>query len=160
MSEEFVNINMRKSDYDFLMDLSNEIKKQDNRSTGAPYYYVVKCVNEVQAPEGNGLYTKYVDMQSGDYQTYDSREECKNQLIKDGWFEDEAEKTAENLERHEFAEAFTEKNIFLTERGYKEHLDLNGHNYRHHKKFYSYVKHAFRNPEVKTLLEIIGRFSK
>ena len=159
MSEELVNINMRKSDYDFLTSLADEIRRQDNRATGAPYYYVVKCMNEVQAPEGNGLYTKYVDMQSGDYQIYDSREECKKELMRDGGFEDDADKTANALERHEFTEAFTEENIFLTERGYNEHMELNGHNYRHHKKFYSYVKHAFRNPEIKTLLEIIGRFS-
>jgi len=159
MSEELININMRKSDFDFITDLANEIKNQDNRSTALPYYYVVKCVNDVPAPEGNGQFTKYVDMESGDYQTYDSREECKEQLIKDGCFEDEAEATAKKLERLEFAESFQEENIFLTERGFNQHMELNGHNYRHHKKYYSYVKHAFRNPEIKRLLEIVGRFS-
>ena len=158
MQEELVNIKMRKSDYDFLVDLSKEIKSQDNRITASPYYYVVKCMNEHPTADGCGEIKKVVD-EENDYRLFDSREEAKEMWAKEGYYdEDELEEMANKLREYDFKEQFTEENIFFTEHGYNQHMELNSHNYRHNKKFYSYVKHAFRNPEIKKLLEVILRF--
>lgn len=40
--------------YDFLMNLSKEIKTQDNRATRMPYFYQVQEDREVGVPDGCG----------------------------------------------------------------------------------------------------------
>ncbi len=50
----------------------------------------------------------------------------------------------------------TDENVFFTFKDYEEHIRLNSHNYQ---KVHSYVKHAFRNPEMKSLLEAIMAFA-
>ena len=47
-------------------------------------------------------------------------------------------------------------NVFFTEKGYKEHMELNAHNYHSSdRKADSYVMHAFRNPEITGLLKAV-----
>ncbi|GAG48516.1 unnamed protein product [marine sediment metagenome] len=47
-----------------------------------------------------------------------------------------------------------EDNIFFTEKGYKDHVESNGHNL---KNYCSFVKHAFRNPELVNLFANLGK---
>jgi len=47
---------------------------------------------------------------------------------------------------------------FFTHKGLAEHLELNGHNYNSETR--SYIKHAFRNPEIRRVHEIISATPK
>lgn len=67
-----------------------------------------------------------------------------------------AERRWEDLEELEEEKYDEEDNVFLTEEGFKEHVRLNGHNLGRHGEYYSYVKHAFRNPEMENLLLAIA----
>lgn len=144
----------------FMTELAREIKSQDNRATGSPYFYVVQSKDEMVAPDGYG---------DGDTKYYCSdRNEAHT---KEKWAEIIAEEN-EEAERPididtfiiEECQAFgthyieREENVFLTEKGFDEHMRQNGHNYRHLKETHSYVKHAFRNPEMVGLLNAIMAF--
>lgn len=67
-----------------------------------------------------------------------------------------AEERWEELKEFEEEKYDEEDNVFLTEEGYKEHVRLNGHNLGRKGEYCSYVKHAFRNPEMENLLLAIA----
>jgi hypothetical protein len=48
---------------------------------------------------------------------------------------------------------YVDKAWFFTEEGAAQHLELNSHNYR---KPRTYVKHCWRSPEIKSLLEAVA----
>lgn len=180
MTDETELVTMRKEDVEFLRDLAREIKTQDNRATADPYFYVVRTIEHLPAPDGYGERTVWVDF-SDDPRVYLSKEEFYDDYRHDNYpiseleeakteeeksaiiqkFEAEREEAWESLEEQEEHDVIREANVFFTQRAYEEHMRLNGHNYHwRDEKPYSYVKHAFRNPEIKRLLEIIGRFSE
>ena len=146
----------------FMQGLANEIKSQDNRATRQPYFYVVQSKEEIPAPVGYG---------DGDEKYYCSKYEEAH--TKDEWIKTLKERDEEN-ETHTDVDTFideectafgthlitVEDNIFLTEKGYNQHMELNGHNYRHFKETYSYVKYAGRNPEMENLLKAIMSFNE
>src|SRR5690606_37299025 len=129
------------------------IETQDNRATGMPYYYVVKGHRQYAAPEGMGDRTVYVDWQD-DPSSYYSREEFVKSMKELGYSDEEIERRWEKISTYGEYDVPVEENVFLTEKGFRQHMELNGHNYRHFKEpVYSYVKHAFRNPEMASLIK-------
>ena len=152
-----VAIEISKESFEFMKSLANEIKNQDNRYTAQPYYYVVRCVDNVLTKDGFGDIIRYVDMKD-DYLEFKNKEEARERFIEYGLEGDELEKAVEDLEECNYTERYSDENFFLTERGYNQHIKLNGHNYRHHKDFYSYVRHAARNPEIESLLKAVMEF--
>jgi hypothetical protein len=150
----------------FMRDLAREIEMQDNRATASPYFYVVQSKDTMIAPDGYG---------DGDTQYYCSdRSEAHTkeqwaEIIAEENKEEEGEEGFNPVDLEDFLDdecrAFgthyydREENVFLTEKGYKQHMELNAHNYRYYKETYSYVKFAFRNPEMEGLLKAIKAFS-
>ena len=137
----------------FLQGLSREMKSQDNRATHNPYF-VVKTTKRVigMIPE-NSDDTIWIDMYSGDYTEYATKEEGIKDLKDSGHGVIDAEDFLEEFGVMEVEESM---NFFLTERGYNQHMELNGHNYRYStKKAYSYVDCAHRNPEYEGLVAAI-----
>ena len=143
---------------EFMMALAKEIKEQDNRATASPYYYIVQGKREVIAPAGYG---------DADYVYYNP--EWGEAYSKEGWEKIlENEEGEEPVDIEEFiskkCEEFglhlvdVEENVFLTFKGYEQHMGLNKHNYRHLKDVHSYVKYAGRNPEMEMLLKSIRAF--
>ncbi len=51
-----------------------------------------------------------------------------------------------------------EDNVFFTFEGYQEHVRQNKHNMGRGEGFHSYVKHAYRNPEMESLWKAIQEF--
>ena len=141
--------------YLFLKELSHELKTQDNRATDKPFFVVLE--NEKlfgMSPE----YTDnevYVDM--GDCNlTYDTKEEALLAIKNNDPHvtEEEAEKYFdENITRTGYQQIKQKHNFFLTEKGYKEHMLQNKHNYN--SDACSYVECAFRNPEYDGLIKAI-----
>jgi len=70
--------------------------------------------------------------------------------------QNDAEEAFEDLEEFEEEEYYDEDNVFFTQEAYEEHVRLNGHNLGRRGEYHSYVKHAFRNPEMQKLFEAIA----
>lgn len=137
---------------EFISNFVNQIETQDNRSTASPYYYVVRCVKLLTAADSRGCAYQYYDSDACESFTEEQlRQHCDENDIEDV----EAYIESESLEKIEVQEVDEYVNVFFTYDGYKKHIKLNGHNYRHCEKFDSYVMHAFRNPEIEGLLKSI-----
>ena len=157
----------------FLKELANEIKGQDNRATAAPYFYVIQGLREYAAADGCGDETGYYDPDVCASYTEDEMQERYEEWLYEQVDEDEEPTKADRLLHtfQEYLNAFdiqtydigyheVEENVFLTEKGVRQHMDLNRHNYRHYNKLTEkgYVKHAFRNPEMEKLMKAIMVF--
>lgn len=137
-----------------FQELQERIDKNDNRGTAKPYLLLLQEKEKYVAhPEYNhNTETVWVERRSGDYTSFKSEKECL-EWVKN-WYEDpfyEPEED-EDYEIHEMGHHWKTVNVFLTDKGYEEHLDQNRHNLR---DFRSYGIHAFRNPEIKKMFEAI-----
>jgi hypothetical protein len=164
----------------FLQTTAKNLAGQNNRATAQPYYYVVRTWKKLVLPPGHGdKEIRYDHELSEEFETFEAFFAFmkKEQLIEpvrwdEVWTkgpdedpEDVAVYDMEALQKQwEEMEEFSTKliseyhNVFLTEAGYKEHMRLNGHNYRHsEEEASSYVMHAFRNPEMASLINLIKR---
>jgi len=180
---------------EFLSQLVDKIKAQDNRCTAKPYFYVVRTKRWRLCKEGYGsgdTRTGWVD-HSGDPDVYYSKEEFVKSYLERHDYElsppepldqfeladpqcvgtynlecakyaeeveklkNDAEDAFEELEEFEEEEYYTEDNVFFTQEAYEEHVRLNGHNLgKRGVDYHSYVKHAFRNPEMEKLFTAIA----
>jgi hypothetical protein len=149
--------------YEFIKDFMNKVNTQDNRITASPYFYVIKSPKwRVAHDDFYAGETKrvWIDMSGEDeYQEYSDTEEFIQYCLKNKMMEQkEAEEYAEeHLKEFTMEQYTTEDNVFFTEDGYKKHVELNGHNLNN--DHYSYVKHAFRNPELRGLFKALGEVS-
>lgn len=139
----------------FLTELSGKIKAQNNRATATPYFYVIHTEKwRVAHDDYHHGDTKqvWVDVKSGEGTHYDSKEEAIFDLMEKGHSREEVVNTLEEFTLEKYIE---EENVFLTQEAYEDHVRLNGHNLCRGGEYYSYVKHAFRNPEMTGLLNAI-----
>lgn len=151
--EEKVSVEISKSSLEFLKDLMSKVNTQDNRSTASPYYYVVRGVKKLTAADDRGCGFEYFDSDACESFTEDQlKQYCEENDI-------DFEEHKERCEKFNVQEVDEYVNVFFTYDGYKKHIELNGHNYRHFERFDSYVMHAFRNPEISQLMEVLGEIS-
>lgn len=154
--------------YDFLMNLSNEIKTQDNRCTAMPYFFQVREKKEVAAHEGSGTEVLY----SSEYEVELRTEQNKRQWIKEHfdyfdesmWYEELKEIDIVNewtldaalmdldFNRFYVDEDYEYSNVFFTSKACDEYIKLNRHNL---KSPDNYLKHAFRNREMEMIFKFI-----
>ena len=135
----------------FLSELVDRLNKQDNRGTADPYYFTVRKFVDVGVPEGCGEKTSYYDHHSCENYTEEEAKQCAIELEMD--FDDYV---SERCTKYDTREEETYENFFLTLEGYNEHVKQNGHNIsRECNRYDSYVKHAYRNPEISNLLKVI-----
>ena len=146
----------------FLSELIDKINTQNNRGTAFPYFYVVHTERwRVAHDEYYSGETKqvWVDTGDGEPREWNTPKEFMVDLVKhQGLTAKEARKYAEDHLREFTMEKYIdEDNVFFTEEGYKEHERQNSHNMgkRGH-DYYSYVKHAWRNPEIAGLLKAVA----
>lgn len=146
---------------EFLRGLIKRMNEQDNRGTATPYFYVVRrerwrlAHDEFQSGETRRIWVDF----DGDPKTFRSKEEfvkwAKDNY--DGEPETDVDSKWRKLSEFKEEKYFEDENVFFTEDAYKEHERLNGHNLqRGCSDYYSYVKHAFRNPELVKMFEAIG----
>jgi len=147
---------------EFMRDLAREISEQDNRATRSPYYYVVMASEEHAAADGCGDEVGYYDEDVCESFSSEDVERQYDQEREDG--DVDPEETfqewvdSRNFRTYDIGYHDREENVFLTFRGYKKHMKMNGHNYGHLKKVRSYVKYCHRNPEMEGLLKAIMAF--
>ena len=137
-------------------NLRDRILKNDSRFTALPYLLLLQEKREYVTKEGYGHDTKvvYVENISGDYCSFESKEDLLNWL-NEGLEEDELYLKlidGEHYEKHTVGYYWETINVFLTDEGYQEHLNQNKHNLRNYRTF---GIHAFRNPEIEQIYKII-----
>lgn len=133
-------------------ELKERISKNDNRCTASPYLLLLREKTEVVVHEDfyyNGQ--KWVEHLTGDYLTNEKREALVSDLLEYGYDKSEIEKKG-SIEEYFYREVNETRNVFLTDEGYKDHLEANGHNLGKHDTF---GVHAFRNKEIASLLNLI-----
>ena len=134
---------------EFIKNFCHELKIQDCRGTASPYFYVVKCEKDEVRPVGHGCAEAWRHPEICETFTEEELiEYCEENHI-------DPEEFKEQCYNFDLDKGYVDENVFFTERGYDEHIKLNGHNYRHYNKFYSYIKYANRNPEIENLLNAI-----
>ena len=150
--------------YDFLMNLSEEIKTQDNRATATPYYFQVQEDHEIAVPEGCGAEVWVMDGEVCLRTEEDIREavfEWKEWDLENLNHQKKYEQLTsfdvdeileENYRKVNIDISHTYSNCFLTYKAYEEHLRRNKHNLKNPK---SYLFHAFRNPEMEMIFKFI-----
>ena len=144
--------------YQFLKDLVSEIDNQDNRATASPYYYVIQERKERIAPRGN-VGDKTLYWHDGEYM---DAEEWADALDFDteaeflAWWEEEYP-YEEPLEIEYYRGEPEVSNVFFTEKACEKHIKANHYHFIEPR---SYVKHAWRNPEMEQLFEAIREIVK
>lgn len=165
METEMVNVKLSRETVAFMKELAQRINAQDNRATAKPYFFVItkerwRVAHEDYANEQTKRV--WVDTSGEDeYHEWSSKSECIENLVNDGMRRDEAEDLVEERLTEFTMEKYEEEdNAFLTEHGFNEHVEQNGHNLgKRGKSFTSYLKHAYRNPEMSGLFKAIAEFS-
>ena len=146
--------------YGFLKDLINEIDNQDNRMTASPYYYVIQEKVTRPTAEGCGQYIVYFD--SDDLVDYTREELIESKEIDtdiDYTFDDYLDEHPEIREievKTEWAEPEL-SNVFFTEKAIEKHIAANKYHWIEPR---SYVKHAWRNPEIESLFKAIREIAE
>lgn len=150
--------------YDFLKNLSEEIKSQDNRGTAPPYFFQVQEDEEVGVPEGCGetvwvsdgdaiLRTdseiKEAVFEWNDWTLGDEDDERKYKELDCFDIEEILE---ENYTKANVSVRHTYSNCFLTYKAYEDHVRRNGHNLNNPKSF---LFHAYRNTELGMLFKFL-----
>ena len=169
-----INLNLTYENIKFLEDLAHELVTQDRRATADPYYYVIR--EEVRAWGMDELYSSdcAVCYRNGDFCQYDTLEEVREQMY--DYYIDDAEmieeidswqnyidaidfvkdKEPEHYEVMHYRKEYKYSRFFLTEKEAERHLKLNKHHYN--STAVTYVKHAWRSPNIAKLLDIVKKF--
>lgn len=143
--------------YDFLMNLSKEIKTQDNRATRAPYFFLVQEDEEIAVPDGCGdevwimdgeicLRTEQ-DIKEAvfEYREWDLDDENNQKEYEELDSFDIDEILKKNYWKADVSIKHKYSNCFFTEKASREHIEVNRHNLTNPK---TYLDHAFRNKEM------------
>jgi|GEM_PF-2010528 len=135
---------------EFLITLAKRISKQDSHGTAEPYYYTVRCDREIAVHDGATGEVRYFDNNAAcSYTEPELRTFCSENSY------DVDEYVSEHCSKYDVDTIDVDENVFLTLDGYEEHMKLNEHNYRHYKDHRPYIQHAFRNPEMGSLIMAI-----
>ncbi len=155
--------------YKFLIDLSTEIKEQDNRATSMPFLFQVRETKEVPAHKGCGEEVFY----SSEYEIKLRTDNEKVEWIEEHFenfigtsYEQEAEGVGNHtstwdlddmLREMDFEEFnvdtdHTYSNAFFTSKACNEHIRINKHNL---KQPVNYLNHAYRNDEMEMIYKFL-----
>jgi hypothetical protein len=150
---------LRVSNVYTAQELKERIVNNDNRSTAMPYLLLLeekeKYVASDEYDSGN-VEDMFVENYTGDYQVEKTKEELIEYFEMNGYFEDEDDSKKQEIINSitPFRQGYNwrTRNVFLTDMGYQDHLDVNAHNLSEHR---TYGIHAFRNKEIRSLYALI-----
>ena len=111
-----------------------KMSTQNNRGTAFPIFYVIRSSVKCASYPGNGEEHYYNE----DYVEITEKEK------------DAAEERGETVNKMDEEMRWEEHGMFLTETDAEQNLKDNGHHYS--KDAHTYVKHAYRAPELKAFL--------
>ncbi|MFW5847294.1 MAG: hypothetical protein ACOCVF_00045 [bacterium] len=163
------NIEVTDEMYEFLINLSREIKEQDNRATAMPYFFQVREIKEVAAHEGCGEERFY----SSKYETELRTDDDKVEWIKENidcfigtMYEEEAKDVGVHTSTWDLDTMLTEldfnkfyvdtdykySNVFFTSKACDEHIRINKHNLKYP---VNYLNHAYINEEMDMIFKFL-----
>lgn len=139
---------------------------QDNRCTAAPYFYVIRTKVKRPTSSGCGDWIEYYDPEDPEctFESYEDYVEKQkewseyNEMIEDDKedFDLKMEKMKYSLGSIEYVNDWAEKGMFLTETDAKRHLEAN--HYHYSPDAHTYVKHAWRAPELKEFFQALYKY--
>jgi len=155
MAGKKMKIEISDESFEFVKRLINEIDSQDNRATADPYYYVIQGIKERVTAPGCGDDIVYVHDGQGFtkedlMETFDLDTEGAFDDFITSNFTEEVEVTREH-------EDVPMSNVFFTEKACHRHIELNHYHYSDGR---SYVKHAWRNPEVENIFKALREIAE
>lgn len=125
-----------------IKEFLNKMVSQDNRATAMPFFYVIRTEETYHAPiedcEEKRWYWEGED--------YDSWEEIEKQLTEYGSTKEDIKVAKRNAQEYGIKKRWVERGMFLTETDAEGHLKSNHYHYSHNA--HTYVKHAWRAPEL------------
>uniref|UniRef100_A0A6M3JLW9 Uncharacterized protein n=1 Tax=viral metagenome TaxID=1070528 RepID=A0A6M3JLW9_9ZZZZ len=146
----------------FIRELKNEYRNQDNRATAYPIYVTVQelvCVGvmadgySVCCPYGDG--ETRIEYRHPEFEeTYENKRELI-EFIENNYYPDENKSSCEieKIEELNIGYIWHPVEFFLTIKGAEEYIEANSHN---HGKLRTYVHHfERRNFEMRNLLEAL-----
>ena len=159
-------------DVEFLRDLARELKTQDTLCTAKPIFWQVREKVKRYAIDPN--YSDSVCVLIGDDggEHFEDVDEAKKHLVEDyeipeedlSWIDELAE-IEEFCNKRDILCHYTgydndenKSGCFLTKKALDNHIKLNYYHYKQGKNTTGYCDHAWRNPELKRLLEIVEKF--
>ena len=150
-------------DLEFLKELANELKTQDNLATRKPLIFkiAVPGINWLAAADYSEDIAFHIDTEV--YTDVEAIEYLNNTYELNLSNDLDHEKIKELLDENgeTFEELYGINNItykgeFLTRKSAAEHLKSNLHHYT--KDSYIYIDHGYRNPILEKLLNIVEKF--
>lgn len=150
--------------HDFLINISKELNTQDHRCTAMPYFFQVQTKKQIAVAEGNGTMAWHYDgglIETDeeirevveDYKGWDEATTQFNQL-QDYEIEQILENVGYSKVYYDYEEVL--QNCFLTSKACDEHIASNKHNLS---SPINYLSHAFRNPEMETIMKFLSELT-
>lgn len=133
-----------------LRDLIHRIDTQDNRCTAKPFIHLLQYRRRRCVPHcggDGGWWGPEDDWEIARVKAATEEEALK--ILKERFPHYEFGE----LERYDAIEWWETVNVFLTQDGYERHVALNHHNFPGEHR--DYLEHAYRNPELKEVLDAI-----
>jgi len=149
--KEMVTVSVPKELYEYVKKLSSLMNSQDNRATRQPIYYTIRYTDKLTCSEDSDMFV-YLDSDDPDIE-YENIEEARTSHKEDGYEGEDLENKIMELTQWYYQHVTRHKNVFLTEEACHLHMKQNKHHagYKEH----SYVSHAWRNPEMEKVFELI-----
>lgn len=135
-------------------ELKERIDYNDNRATAQPYLLLLRRKRQVVVDGDYGGEIKWVENITGNYMQMDTKEELIDYLRNDYYEDEDWEPDFSDITKVYIDEIDEVSNVFLTDKGYQEHLDANKHNLGKHD---TYGIHAFRNKEIESLYALVDK---
>jgi hypothetical protein len=129
-----------------------KMKTQDNRATALPIFYVIRSKVSDSAPLDACDSEIYIWKD----ETYDTVEELIEECKESEYTEEEIEQAKDEAELRGVKYRWEEHGMFLTETDAEEHLRRN--HYHYSKDAHTYVKHAWRAPELESFFNDLFKY--
>ena len=158
--DDLVTIQIKRETLKSIQDIAHELEFQDNRATAKPYFLVIRTKRWRTTLDSHAHgETRTVRINEDDDSTeFKSFEEyCAWAKAYDP--DDDSDLAAgwDKLPEYTLEAYYDESNVFLTDKGFDEHVRLNKHNLG---ECHTYMKHAFRNPEMDAIFKLIAEVGK
>lgn len=136
-------------------ELKERIDNNDNRCTAKPYLLLLQEKNYMYSSDGDygGEEVFFLKYEEDDPREFSSLDELKD-YFRSEYMDQGVKFQYKRLWKREY---YDTNNVFLTDKGYEDHLAINKHNLISPKSF---GIHAFRNKEIASLFNLIDECLK
>lgn len=141
----------------FVRELIGEIDSQDNRCTAVPYFYVIRTQETIAVPDGCGDEIRYLHC-DGEMMTEAEVREWAEEPDKD--IDDIIDDSDGCLTKYDIMKRMVtpeNHNVFFTEKACRKHIESNHY---HFTLPQDYVRHAWRNPEMDQIFEVLRQIAE